>query len=68
MNSNGCQIGSSRGTEAARVGESGTLPRRFVVAFLFRALIVVYVACHSGALDCLHSFNEAVGFARALAA
>ena len=50
------------------MGESGTLPRRFVVAFLFRALIVVYVAWQSGALDRLHSFNEAVGIARALAA
>jgi len=50
------------------VGESGTLPRRFLVAFLFRALIVVYVAGQGGALDRLHSFNEAVGIARALAA
>jgi hypothetical protein len=39
-----------------------------VVAFLFRALIVLYVAWQSDALDRLHSFHEAVGIARALAA
>lgn len=68
MNSNGCQIRSGRGTEAARVDESGNAAQRFVVAFLFRALIVVYVAWQSDALDRLHSFNQAVGIARALAA
>ena len=39
-----------------------------MVAFLFRALIVVYVAWQSDALDRLHSFNEALGIVRALAA
>jgi len=46
---------------------SNRLTTIFVVALLFRLLIVVYVAKYSDALDRLHSFNEAVGIARALA-
>ena len=44
----------------------GKLATLFAVAFLFRAMFVLYVALHSDALDRLHSFNEAVRIARAL--